>query len=70
MPEDPTVGRDNQPSTLSAEENDGAVRACAASRTPGASAVTLDLPGQSLERINPLCRVARQRLDVLNRLTA
>ncbi len=67
--EDPTVGRDNQPFTLPAEENDGAVCACAASGTPGASGVTLDMPGQSLKRINPLCRVARQRLDVLNRLT-
>jgi len=67
--EDPTVRRHNQPFTLPPEENDGAVSACAASGTPGASEATLDLPGQSLERISPPCRVARQRLDVLNRLT-
>ena len=34
--EDPTVRRHNQPFTIPPEENDGAVRACAASGTPGA----------------------------------
>ncbi|MGZ3301171.1 MAG: hypothetical protein ACXWO3_09885 [Isosphaeraceae bacterium] len=67
--EDPTIRRHNQPFTLPPEENDGAVSACAASGTSGASGVTHDLRGQSLERNSPLCRVARQRLDVLNRLT-
>ena len=45
--EDSTVQRHNHPFTLPPEENDGAVRACAASGTPSASGVTLDLLGQA-----------------------
>ena len=61
-PEDPTIWRHNQPFTLSPEEDDRAVRACATSCAPGTARMTFDLSGQSLERIGPLLRMDNDSL--------
>jgi hypothetical protein len=58
--EDPAIRYYQQRFTPPAEENYGAIRACAASNIPSTAGVTLDLFGQRLERVSPLGRVARQ----------
>src|SRR5437763_961129 len=62
------VQRARQPFPLSSEKNDGAIGPCAANSAPGPPRMALDLSGQRLKGIGPLCRSLRHGLEVVDRL--